>query len=93
MPTDTSAARRTNHAVSHEAQREDALIIGARFWIPIWSLICAVLLFVDYKAAYILFSYLDPTLDGTSVGPAFLALTVPIAVIAIHLLIKDEGGP
>lgn len=93
MPTDTSAARRMNHAVAHEARREDALIVSARFWIPIWSLICAVLLFVDYKAAYILFSYLDPTLDGTSVGPAFLALTVPIAVIAIHLLIMDEGGP
>ena len=92
MPTDTSAARRTIHNVAYEGRRENRVIINARIMVVAFSCICAVLLGIDYKAAYILFSYLDPTLDGTSVGPAFLALTVPVAVVTIHLLIKDEGG-
>jgi hypothetical protein len=92
MPTDTSAARRVNHAVAYEGRLENSRIINGRILVTVWSCLCAVLLFIDYKAAFILFSYLDPTLDGTSVGPAFLALTVPVAVVAIHLLIKDAGG-
>lgn len=92
MTTDTSGARRVVHAVAYEGKKEDSRIVNARIQVIVFSCIVAVLLGIDYKAAHILFSYLDPTLDGTSVGPAFLALTVPVAVVAVHLLIKDKDG-
>jgi hypothetical protein len=56
------------------------------------SAIVALLLGVDYTAARIIFAYLDPTLGQTSLGPEFIALCVPIAVVAVHLLIADDGG-
>ena len=56
------------------------------------SCLIAVLLGVDYTAARIIFSYLDPTLGSISLGPDLIALCVPIAVIAVHLLISDDGG-
>lgn len=55
------------------------------------TLLLAVLV-MDYTAARILFTYLDPTIGDVSMGPDILALTLPLAVIAIHLLVKERGG-
>ncbi|MFN3226829.1 MAG: hypothetical protein ACE360_11340 [Hyphomicrobiales bacterium] len=92
MTTESSQVRRLLHTVAHEGVLETRRIRNARITVISMMCVVAVLLGIDYKAAFILFSYLDPTLDGTSVGPAFLALTVPVGVVAIHLLIKDKNG-
>lgn len=92
MQSETSTARRVLHVVASEGKKENGRIVRARAQVIASLCVVAVLLGIDYKAAFILFSYLNPSLDGTSVGPAFLALTVPVAVVAVHLLIKDKGG-
>lgn len=92
MATETARLGRLLHTVSHLAFKEAKRVIKARINVAVISCVVAVILAIDYKAALILFTYLDPTLDGASLGPAFLALTLPVAVVAVHLLIKDEGG-
>jgi hypothetical protein len=92
MITNTASVTRLLHTVAHLALKEGKRVLKARMNVAVLSCLVAVILGIDYKAALILFTYLDPTLDGASLGPAFLALTLPVAVVAVHLLIKDEGG-
>lgn len=89
---DFSIATSVGRDVLHQARLEEKRLRNAITLVVGLSLVVTVLLGVDYTAARIMFTYLDPTLGDVSLGPEFLALTVPIAVVAIHLRIADEGG-
>lgn len=78
--------------VAYEAKQEQKRIKLARREFVLFSLLVALLLGVDYTSALIIFSYLDPTLGQVSLGPELIALCVPIAVVAVHLLVADDGG-
>lgn len=85
-------ALRVARDVGYQADLEDRRLRHARRDFILLSLLVAMLLGLDYTTAHIMFTYLDPTLGGVSLGPEFLALTVPTAVVAVHLLIAEEGG-
>jgi len=72
------------------AQREARAITHAKLMILFLSSLAALILLVDYTMGWILFDYLDPTLGDVSLGPPFLALSLPIAVIVIHLIIRSD---
>ncbi len=91
-PTDLPDAMRILRDVVHQANLEQKRLRRARVEFLALSLLVVVLLGIDYKIAHIMFSYLDPTLGDVSLGPAFLALSVPVAVIVIHLLISESEG-
>ena len=87
-----SQLMRLLRGVVYEAKLEAKRIKRAKVEFAVLSVFVALLLGVDYTAARIIFAYLDPTLGQTSLGPAFIALCVPIAVVAVHLLVADDGG-
>ncbi|MBO6814526.1 MAG: hypothetical protein JJ891_06680 [Rhizobiaceae bacterium] len=78
--------------VMREARLEEKRIVRARNEFIILSFLVATLLLIDYSAALVIFEYLDPTLGKVSMGPAVIALCVPTAVVALHLLMHDTGG-
>lgn len=78
--------------VNHQSALEARRLRRAKFWFVFLSSLVAIILGVDYLMARTMFDYMDPTLGGISLGPTILALSVPIAVIAVHLLIADDGG-
>ncbi|WP_316861070.1 hypothetical protein [uncultured Cohaesibacter sp.] len=78
--------------VGYQAHKENKRLRKAKVEAGIIGVCVFALLMIDYTAARIMFTYLDPTLGDVSMGPDFLALTVPVAVIAIHLLVKEQGG-
>lgn len=47
-------------------------------------------LVIDYSAALIIFTYLDPSFGDINLGPEVLALSVPTTVLAFHLLISID---
>jgi len=78
--------------VNHQSALETRRLRQAKFWFVFLSCLVAVILGVDYLMARTMFDYMDPALGGISLGPTILALSVPIAVVAVHLLIADDGG-
>jgi len=78
--------------VNYQSALETRRLRQAKFWFVFLSCLVAIILGVDYMMALTMFDYMDPTLGGISLGPAILALSVPIAVVAVHLLIADDGG-
>lgn len=92
MSDHLSKARQILHGVVYEAKKERRRVAKATRELILLSCVVTVLLGIDYKLALIMFTYLDPNLDGTSLGPAVLALSVPVAVVTIHLLIADHDG-
>ncbi len=89
---DLSTATGIARQVKYDAKLEEKRLKRAWISFLISSFVVMILLGVDYTAARIMFTYLDPTLGDVSLGPEFLALTVPIAVVAIHLRIADKNG-
>lgn len=87
-----SQSMRHLRGVVYEAKLEAKRVKRAKVEFGMFSVLVALLLAVDYTAARIIFAYLDPTLGQTSLGPEFIALCVPIAVVAVHLLVADDGG-
>lgn len=78
--------------VMHEAKVEAKRISRAQREFVVFSAIVAVLLGIDYMSARIIFDYLDPTVGKVSLGPEIIALCVPTAVIALHLMMSEDGG-
>ena len=78
--------------VNYQSALESRRLRQAKFWFVFLSLLVAIILGVDYMMALTMFEYMDPTLGGVSLGPAILALSVPIAVVAVHLIIAEDGG-
>ena len=76
--------------VVSQGNLEERRLFQAFVMIGLFGIAVFVLLGIDYKLAHIMFSYLDPTLGDTSLGPAFLALSVPIAVLVINMLIREK---
>ncbi len=76
--------------VQYLAARETRTIWEARTYSLLFAFLAALILGVDYMLGWILFDYLDPTLGNISLGPPFLALSIPIAVIVIHLIIGTD---
>lgn len=83
-------SRRTLRHIEHEANLEFRRLRSAQRTFILLLALSIIILGVDFSAALILFDYLDPTLGGVSLGPAALALTVPIAVVGIHVLVADQ---
>jgi len=88
--TSNRQVRNVLNVVIYLAQREAKLIADARWRALFLSFLAALILSVDYMMGLILFDYLDPTLGDVSLGPPFLALSLPIAVIVIHLIIQSD---
>ena len=78
--------------VVYQAKLEIRRIRLSRIEFFAFSFLTACILGLDYTMARVMFDYLDPTLGGISLGPEMLALSVPIALIAVHLLIADDKG-
>ena len=78
--------------VNHQSALETRRLRQAKTWFVILSCLVALILGVDYLMARTMFDYMDPTLGGISLGPNILALSVPIAVVAVHLLVADDEG-
>lgn len=89
---DYTDARRVVSDMQSEARKEKRRLAKARREFVILSLLVALLLSIDYFAAALLFDYLSPSLGGVPMNAYFLALTVPVAVIAIHVLLAEDGG-
>lgn len=83
---------RVLRVVVHEAILEEKRIRRAFVEFLALSALVVVLLAIDYKIASVMFSVLDPSFGDVSLGPAFLALSVPVAVIVIHLLVSEDEG-
>lgn len=92
MFTQQSDGMRILHDVVHQAELQERRVRRALGELIAFSFLAAFILLIDYKMALVMFTYLDPTLDDTSLGPAILALSVPVAVVTIHLLVSDAGG-
>ena len=92
MADELAKIMRLARDVAYQARLEEKRLRSAIVMFVFFSVLVACLLGVDYMAARIMFTYLDPTLGDVSLGPEFLALTVPVAVVAIHLLIAEDGG-
>ncbi len=92
MTNRKSESMRVLRDVGYQARLEERRFRNAKTEFVFLSCLVALLLGVDYTMARIMFDYLDPTLGGVSLGPEFLALSVPTAVVAVHLLISDDDG-
>lgn len=92
VPTRLPDTMRVLRDVVYEAGKEARRIVRAKFECVLLFAGFFLVLGFDYKAAHVMFSYLDPTLGDVSMGPAILALSVPVAVAAIHLLTDDKDG-
>ena len=78
--------------VNHQSALEARRLRHSKINFVFLGVLVAVILGVDYTMAWTMFDYMNPTLGGIALGPAILALSVPIAVVAVHLLIADDGG-
>lgn len=92
MFSDVSQVINLLRKVIREARLENNRINRAQLEFVLYSMVVAVLMLIDYSSARIIFAYLDPTLGQVSLGPDIVALCVPTAVIALHLMMDDEGG-
>ena len=77
---------------NRKANRESRKLLLSRIEFVTKGLIAGITLLVDYFAGLQTFEYLAPTLGGVSLGPPALALTIPIAVLGVHILISDQRG-
>ena len=82
--------KKVQNNVQYRAVRETRNIRKAQAFFLFVSSLVAIILSVDYTMGWILFDYLDPSLGEVSLGPPFLALSIPIAVIVIHLIISSD---
>ncbi len=88
--TSNRQVRNALNNVIYLAQREAKAILEAKLKILLLSFLAASILIVDYTMGWVIFDYLDPTLGDVSLGPPFLALSLPIAVVVIHLIIRSD---
>ena len=92
MTSKLAKTMRVLRDVVYQAKLEIRRIRLSRIEFFILSFLAAAILILDYTMARVMFDYLDPTLGGISLGPEILALSVPLAVVAVHLLITDDEG-
>jgi len=84
--------KKIQNDVQYQAVRETRTIRDARIFLLFFAFLVALILSVDYTMGLTLFSYLDPSLGNISLGPPLLALSIPIAVIVIHLIISSDDS-
>ncbi len=80
------------HDLRHEASLERQRIQNAKYTFILLSMIMAGVLIVDYTMGRAMFDYIAPKIGGSALSAPILALIFPITVVALHLLIADDGG-